>query len=217
MQNKNMHRPGTKKTIKILKRIFNALQWIVTLSVLFFAVSNLAEILTGNPDFNITHTNVYVIVSGSMSTVNEANEKALEGKNGGCLQVYDLVAVKKLDDSDSLEIGDIVTYISDGVCVIHRIASIDGEGENAVYHLRGDANNTDDPYEFSRDDITGKYLFRIPVIGIVGLYIKSYFGIATILVCVGLKLVSDYMKITFIEENDPLFYVRKKNAGFCDD
>ena len=103
---------------------------------------------------------VSVVLTGSMEPV---------------LNVNDLVIVGKTFD---FGVGDIVVYQSGSSLVIHRVIEIDSESGSIV--TKGDANNTDDGY-IPIESVKGKYIFKIPFVGLLIKAIKSLPGIIIII------------------------------------
>ena len=75
------------------------------------------------------------------------------------INVKDLIIVKITNDIDK---GDVITYISDGDYITHRVTDID----NDVIYTKGDANNTED-FSIGYDDLLGKVILVIPKGGII--------------------------------------------------
>ena len=68
--------------------------------------------------------------------------------------------------------GDIVVFQSDGVLVVHRVVSVDGE----MITTKGDANNVaDDP--FSVSEVKGCVVGCLPKAGYIIDFFKTPFGI----------------------------------------
>lgn len=93
-----------------------------------------------------------------------------------------LVLVKTYDDSMKLEKNDIITFhanrFGEEVIIMHRFShtEINDEGE-IVYKTHPEGSNLLDIYETKREDILGVYLFHIPYVGKLILFLRSGFGI----------------------------------------
>lgn len=112
------------------------------------------------------------------------------------LNVNDLIIDKnfKLED---LQENDIITFYADidyngeKEIVTHYIYSInkDSSGNYIIrtnrYHEDGQLANVD-PWILSADDVLGLYSFKIPLLGAVSNFLRSPFGIATIIVNAGI-------------------------------
>lgn len=70
-----------------------------------------------------------------------------------------------LINASDLKQGDVVVYNSGqhSYPIIHRVTYIN-ENEN-TYEIKGDNNDTPDPWSVSNDQLIGKALFKIPYIG----------------------------------------------------
>lgn len=75
-----------------------------------------------------------------------------------------LVFVRKVDPQ-TIEIGDVITYVfnADGVLVTHRV--IDIEQEQEQFYTKGDANNSKDPNPVLWGNMIGKVVLGIPKLG----------------------------------------------------
>ena len=130
---------------------------IILLCVLFglMLLLNIASYLLG--DSNPLGVRCAVVLTGSMEPT---------------IHVNDMVFVLRRPD---YRIGDIVMYSDGNATVTHRIVAINPNG----YVTRGDANNTpDDPMPIER--IIGKVIFVIPRSGILMGFLKSPYGIVSI-------------------------------------
>lgn len=86
----------------------------------------------------------------------------------------DLIVVK---EAPTVAPGDIVVYQNNGILVVHRVITVDGD----TVTTQGDANNVADaPIPFS--SIKGTVLFHIPGAGNVASFIKSPVGTIGIIV-----------------------------------
>ena len=100
----------------------------------------------------------------------------LTGSMEPTLKANDLVFVAEQED---YKVDDIVVYQSSNQLIIHRIISI---ADDKVI-TKGDANNTsDDP--ITKDQIKGRYVFRIPLIGFVFKILKTVPGTICVLALV---------------------------------
>lgn len=120
------------------------------------------------------------------------------------LETFDMIVLKKVDES-YIKKYDVIAYRNDKkVNIIHRIVSIDKIDGVTRYTTRGDANNSNDSYKPSYEDIIGKYSNRrIPTIGIFISFFQSYSGIVTIIsIIVCLYFIDrDNKKLIFVEDD----------------
>lgn len=202
-----------EKTIAILKKTASLIAVVFWSFVLLVGVGNVLEAVTHNPAFNLSEINLYVIKSKSMASVDESNREFLADKKAGFLNVDDVVIVKKAEN-ENLSSGDIVTYVNaDGFIIVHRIYKIIGEGDKARYVTRGDANNVNDPDVLYKNDIKGVFLFSIPYIGEFASFVKSKYGIISLLSVAFVLFLFGYLREKEAEKFGPLYYAIIKNTG----
>ena len=132
---------------------------------------------------------VYTVLSGSM----EPN-----------IPVGSLIYVQDKNPAD-LKAGDVITYMaSEKTVVTHRIVEVvPDENDPSVLRFRtkGDANNTEDGGLVHSNNILGKQVFHIPLLGYVSNYIQSPPGMY---VAIGVGAV--ILLLTFV----PDFFPSKK-------
>lgn len=118
----------------------------------------------------------YTVMSGSMLPTIPVGSIALVNTN-----------------ETNYEIGDIITYNRNGEVITHRIHDVQGED----IFTKGDANQSVDAATILHQNIIGKYLFFIPVLGYLFVYLRQYF----------------LYVLTFIAVICLLFLIFKKNGG----
>ena len=67
------------------------------------------------------------------------------------------------ESKQGYEINDIITFKRNGEYITHRIVGKDDE----QYRVKGDANDYEDEEPVFENEIEGKIVFKIPVIGII--------------------------------------------------
>ena len=98
------------------------------------------------------------------------------------LKTGSIVVVKPAPDYRT---GDIITFASYGgtkIPTTHRIQEIQGQGDQAVYITKGDADNAADRETVKRSDIVGKVLFDVPFAGYAVGAAKKPLGFALIVI-----------------------------------
>lgn len=106
-----------------------------------------------------------VVLSGSMS-----------GEQPGHIEVGDLIFVSRADPA-SLEVGDVIAFMSGQTTVTHRIFSIETQADGSLSFItKGDANAAQDTQPVSQDDLVGLYRFRIPKAGDLALFLQQPLG-----------------------------------------
>ena len=117
-----------------------------------------------------------VVLSGSMS-----------GTQEGHIEVGDLIFAKTVEP-DELEEGDVITYMSGGSTVTHRILSIETDETGAhIFTTKGDDNDTPDTEPVTEAQLVGAYVGRIPQLGNFALFLQKPVGM---LLFIGLPLVA---------------------------
>lgn len=103
----------------------------------------------------------YAVLSGSMKPT---------------YHVGSLIYVTKVD-TDDLKVGDPITYVIDGGTVVtHRIVEVIpdyGENGERGFKTKGDANKTEDGTPVHENNVIGKPIFSIPLLGFVAFFIQN--------------------------------------------
>lgn len=87
----------------------------------------------------------------------------------------DIVVVREVP-ADTLQKGDIVSYMSGKSVITHRIMEISQADGKRNFYTKGDNNNVDDGVPVTDDMLQGKYLFRIPRIGHAAIFMQTPTG-----------------------------------------
>ena len=78
------------------------------------------------------------------------------------IKVADAVIIKQ---EKEFEIGDILLHEHSGKLILHRIIKKEQVFDDFCYYTKGDANEAEDNYLICEEDIRGKVISRIPLIG----------------------------------------------------
>ena len=147
---------------------------IIFLLFIFYFVDLLYNVRSGEdkpPLFD-----AYVIVSPSMVPT---------------IKVQDAIIIGRVDPSD-LEQGDIISYLAtdsyySGKVITHRIIGIEEASDGTLlFRTKGDNNNVADGTLVDEDNVYGKVLFRIPMLGFIRQFLSTYFGW---ILCIALPLL----------------------------
>ncbi|MFR7591071.1 MAG: signal peptidase I [Longibaculum sp.] len=144
---------------KILHIILNGLLAILIFVILILAISQ------------------YVLQKFPPDIFGYAPVDVLTGSMEPVFSPGDIIVIKKNTD---YEINDIVTYTYQDTLITHRIIGKVAEG----YITKGDANNVPDTELVNDNQIVGKYLFAIPFIGLLRIWIRSPIVIILILLII---------------------------------
>lgn len=113
----------------------------------------------------------------------------LSGSMEPTLAINDMIVVH---ETGRYEAGDIVVYQSERTLIVHRIIAKDGD----IVVTQGDANQVADaPIQI--DDIKGKVIAHIPVVGMAVNALKHPLGILIVLIA-----VFALIELTFSKERD---------------
>ncbi len=163
--------PPKKKNAKAL----TIASYLICVILSIMLICNLTIIIKGtlNPDTppGVGGFTSMIVMSGSMSGTAEDH-----------IEVGDMIIAKKVNP-DTLKVGDIVTFMEGKTAVTHRIVEINEDG---TFTTKGDANNAEDQNPVAKDKIIGKYLFRIPKLGDLALFMQTPIGM---LIFIGFPLV----------------------------
>ena len=135
---------------------------------------------------------VYVIISPSMVPN---------------INVYDAVVTMRVP-TEKIEMYVVITFLSKdidthGTPITHRVVGIvETEDGKIGYRTKGDNNNAEDNALIMEDEVIGKVLFRIPMIGYVRTFITSRIGwlLIVVLPCVGI-IIYDIGKLIGLVKN----------------
>ena len=119
----------------------------------------------------------YILHSSPPDLFGYAPVDVLTGSMEPVFSPGDVIIIEKNAD---YKINDIVTYTYEDTLITHRIIDKSEEG----YITKGDANNVADNELVKGEQIVGKYLFVIPFVGLLKIWIKSPLGIVVILLII---------------------------------
>ena len=123
------------------------------------------------------------------------------------INVYDAVVTMRVP-TEKIEMYDVITFLSKdidthGTPITHRVVGIvETEDGKIGYRTKGDNNNAEDNALIMEDEVIGKVLFRIPMIGYVRTFITSRIGwlLIVVLPCVGI-IIYDIGKLIGLVKN----------------
>lgn len=120
-----------------------------------------------------------IVLSGSMSPTFETGA---------------LIFIKDVD-ATTLETGDVICYLSEGVAITHRIIEVKTVDGNLTFTTQGDANNTADRSYVYTDQIEGKYFTHVNGLGNFAMFMQTTVGvIVCIVVPIALYVFFDIRK-----------------------
>lgn len=105
-----------------------------------------------------------------------------------------IILVRKLN---TYKINDVITFQQpEGKITTHRIVNIEESDGSSVYRVKGDANDTADPYQVTPAFVLGKTLFSVPGLGYLLNFLKTPLGVTIFLVIPGTIIIyEEFRKI----------------------
>ena len=160
------------KAKRVFKYITDVISWtclcililIGTLLVWYFIS---AKIYASKGEKYTPYFSLYTIISPSM----EPN-----------IKVYDVILDTRVDDVNTIKEGDIITFISSGnlssgMTITHRVVEVLHTDEGLRFRTKGDNNQTADGALVIPENVLGKTLLRIPMLGRVQFLLASKGGL----------------------------------------
>ncbi len=95
------------------------------------------------------------------------------GSMTGVINKADGIIYEKLDEDETIEIGDIIVFNADDIQIIHRVIDKKELAYETRYYTKGDANQLADEGYRVREDIVGKVRLRIPYIGVLSVALND--------------------------------------------
>jgi signal peptidase len=81
----------------------------------------------------------------------------------------------------SINVGDVITYKENDTIITHRVIEKKEENENYVFITKGDANNIKDENYIKENQIIGKIVFKIPLLGHARIFLASKIGMVLLI------------------------------------
>ena len=150
-------------------RAVNAGAWVITALLLLAALRLVGARLLG--------LEAYAVLSGSMEPAYPTGS---------------LIYVKAVDP-ETVRVGDPITFVlnEDLVVATHRVVAIDEE--NRCFTTKGDANEAADGAPVRFENLLGKPVFCIPILGYVAAYVRQPPGLYVALAAVAIVLTLAFL------------------------
>ena len=121
----------------------------------------------------------YIIVSPSMvPTIN----------------VEDGIIIQRIEP-EHIKQGDIISFLATesyyrGKVITHRVIGIEKSSDGKLlFRTKGDHNNVADSFLVNEENVYGKVIFRIPMLGYIRQFLSTYFGLILCIVIPFLYLI----------------------------
>ena len=88
------------------------------------------------------------------------------------IKIYDVIFVKKVEQYE-IQKKDIITFVIDNEIITHRVINIEIKDNKFIYTTKGDKNEVSDIEKIEFSQIEGKYIGRIPKIGLLVNLLKN--------------------------------------------
>ena len=178
-----------RKYNKIFKKYLNFLYWGFVIFVIILGITVLLSV------FNIGGMRIFSVASGSM------NPKIFPGS---------LAIV--IPQKNYIE-GDVITYQIENPAsktkstITHRIIEKFNNNDQPSFVTKGDKNPSEDPAPIDYEQILGKVIFSVPLIGYASSFAKTPLGLFLLIIIPGILIVvSEIIKIT----TNFYFYYKKE-------
>ena len=158
--------------MKVVKRISKILFWIILVIVALYSVFMLLQkLIWKDKTPSLFGYKNFIELTGSMKpTLNEG----------------DIIITKEAKEINK---NDIISFKIDNSVVTHRVFEIYKENGKEYYITKGDANSDTDPELLDKENIEGKYCFKIPFIGKIILFFQKPVGLIILFVIFLIALV----------------------------
>jgi signal peptidase len=164
-----------KRLLKVLNVVLTVALVGVVLSTIFLAISARRS---SDSIPTVSGNKVLTVLSGSM-----------EPK----IHTGDVIIVKPLLASDEVREGDIITFRTQekaDMLITHRVVGVVSvNGKAAAYVTKGDSNDSQDLSTVGRDQLVGRYSWRVPYFGYVASFLRKPVGIVLVIILPGLFVI----------------------------
>ncbi len=166
-----------QKALKIVDGVVTAVILAFTLCVMIFTIASVSTV--DREDRTLFGYKVSIVLSDSMH---------------GTFDAGDMIFSKQIDDTSSLQPGDIITFSSIdpsnyGSVVTHQIREVVTYEGRPAYQTYGTATGADDVYPVPADHVIGVYSFRLPNMGYFFNFLKTPAGYVTVILIPFLLLI----------------------------
>lgn len=136
--------------INLIKSTLMLILYIIIIPIMLYDLFLIVQSFI-NPGItpSIFGIKTFTIISGSMEPT---------------INIDDIIITKNADKSD-IKSGDIITFKSNNEIVTHRVIDIEQSGDKLIYTTKGDKNEVTDIVKIEYNQIEGKYLGKIPLLG----------------------------------------------------
>ena len=119
------------------------------------------------------------------------------------LNVGDYLIVQGVDADSEInadkEIGDIIVFrkpTDPDEFIVHRVVekTWNEEEERYYFKTKGDNNRSSDPWSITKDDIIGKVVWKIPLLGYIKIFLGTQIGMVIVVILFLILIVLEAWK-----------------------
>ncbi len=163
--------------MKMIKKVSQVMFWIFLVIIALYSTFIIVQKLffkDKTPSF-FGYKN-FIVLTGSMKpTLNEG----------------DIVFVK---EAKEIKENDIIAFKEGNSVITHRVFEVYKEDGKEYYITKGDANSDTDQELLEKENVEGKYCFKIPFLGRVILFFQKPMGIIILFMLLGICLFLSSIK-----------------------
>lgn len=142
-----------------IKKILKISVWVILIFIAIYStIIIFQKIIWKEKIPNFMGYKNFIVLTGSMKPT---------------LNIGDIVFVK---ETTNIKEQDIVSFRVQNSVVTHRVVEIKEENGKTIYITKGDANSGNDTELLSIENIEGKYIFKIPFVGRIILFLQKPIG-----------------------------------------
>ncbi len=161
MKKKGLFRQTFKFVTDVISWTCLCLLILIGVCIIWYVIS--AKIYAAKGEKYTPYFSLYTIISPSMEPR---------------IKVYDVILDTRVDDPTKIKRGDVITFISSGslssgMTITHRVVDIIQTDEGLRFITKGDNNQTADGAAVLPENILGKTLLKIPMLGRVQFFLAN--------------------------------------------
>lgn len=158
------------QVVRLIKILLDIASWVfigTMIALALFTLSSNGSIIRGYRSF--------LVLSGSMEP---------------SIGIGSIIVV---GSQDQYRLQDVITFVTEGRTVTHRIAGMKTVSGRVTYVTKGDANRSEDEGEVGQEEVVGKVVLVIPLIGRYVAFAQSPLGLVLLVLLPGLGLIVDHL------------------------
>lgn len=168
---------------------------------------------------------IFILLVGIMALVSllpfKGNYKILAVMSGSMEPTLPMGGVVVVKPADQYNIDEIITFESQNSkqsqkYTTHRIVKMNQGGQQDYFYTKGDANETSDTNYIKKDQIIGKVILSVALVGYIIGYAKTLPGVVIIIVLATIIIYEEIKKIRsevkIIKESKKVKESKKKKS-----